>query len=194
MNEIYFEDVINIGNLYLEKTFNKFEDENIIFICKTSDDIRYFCICYEFRSSLKWIICKISPDFIIKLISKKIDIRNVFQQSDGDWINIIYKDGKENSNIVQKNNYQENILPKSGVFLKADRNIDNYLRFICFNYMPTTTYTCEKFLNYSLQKLEPAFNDVIDSSISNIVISYDLNNAHRIKEQELSFVNLNDAA
>lgn len=196
MNEIYFENVVHIGNLYLEKVFDKFEDENIIFICKDVNGDRYLCICYEFRLSLKWILCKISPETLIKLIRQRTDIRMVFDLEYNNLINIVYENNKESSEIITINKSNEYILPKYGVFLKINQEIKKYLRFICFNFTKTTSFKCERFLNYTLNKPKPIFNTAIDRCDlnSNIFVSYDLGNIYNCKEKELTFINLNDAA
>ena len=196
MNELYFINVIQIGNLYLEKVLNKFEDENIIFICKDLNGNRYLCICYEFRLSLKWIICKITPETLIKLIANRIDINTVFELEQNHWIQILYKNGNEISRIFTCDNSVENILPKRGVFLKTDQEISKYLRFICFNFTKTSSYTCERFIKYPSQRLTTGLNTTNNCSCSNsnYIISYDLNNARNKNEKDLSFINLFDAA
>lgn len=52
MNEIYFENVLDVGNLYLEKVFSKFEDENITFICSDISENRYFVYAMNFVMQL----------------------------------------------------------------------------------------------------------------------------------------------
>lgn len=196
MSEIYFENVVQIGNLYLEKVFDKFEDENIIFVCKDIHGDRYLCICYEFRLSLKWVLCKITPEMLVRLIARKIDIRSVFELEHNNLISIVYINNEESSEVIAINTSNEYILPKYGVFLKTSQDTLKYLRFICFNFTKTSSYKCERFLNYTIGKSKPIFNTVIDECDinSNMFISYDLNNIDKSKEKELSFINLDDAA
>ena len=64
MKELYFENLQDIGNLYLDKVFNSFEGEDIIFVCTDENGSYYFCVCYEFRYQLCWIaVITVSADF-----------------------------------------------------------------------------------------------------------------------------------
>lgn len=48
MKETYYENVPIIGNLYLEKVFNKFEDEDIIFVCTDDNSNKYYVYVMNF--------------------------------------------------------------------------------------------------------------------------------------------------
>lgn len=117
MSEIYFENVINIGNLYLERVFTRLEDENILFLCKSENDEKYLCLCYEFRFLLKWILCKITEQNISELISKAIDIRSAYELSKNKIIHITYKDGIETSEKVDFEAVKDTIIPKKDVYM-----------------------------------------------------------------------------
>lgn len=126
MKETYYENVPIIGNLYLEKVFNKFEDEDIIFVCTDDNSNKYLCLCYEFHFALKWIIAKVNTIDIAKLISQSIDIREVYEANKDNLIHIIYKDENysyEQVKITQLNDY---VLPKRGIFLKSDEKMYAY--------------------------------------------------------------------
>ena len=194
MNEIYFENVTEVGSLYLEKVFNRFEDENIIFICKDAQDHRYLCICYEFRASLKWILCKISSKTLVRLITKRIDIRHAFELEGNECIQIVYRDGIEESKSVSLDNICENILPRYGVYLQADQDISNYLRYICFHYMETTSYKCRGSLSYALNRQKSSFVEVIDEFSPKLFMAYNLSIVHETREKGILSINLNDAA
>jgi hypothetical protein len=118
MSEIYFNNVVDIGNLYLEKVFTRLEDENILFLCKSENDEKYLCLCYEFRFSLKWILCKITEQNISDLISKAMDIRTVYELSKDKIINIVYKDGIETSEQVDFEAVKDTAIPKKDVYMK----------------------------------------------------------------------------
>ena len=51
MSELYFENVIEKGNLYLDHILYEFEDEPILFLCKDKDGNRYLCHCAEIREN-----------------------------------------------------------------------------------------------------------------------------------------------
>ena len=194
MNEIYFENVVKVGNLFLEKVFNKFEDENIIFICQDIHENRYLCICYEFRFAMKWILCRISPEMLVKLLTKREDMRSVFEVESKEWIRIVYQNGDEESEIISMDSVDANILPRHGVFLKADQENANYLKFICFHYLKTTTIKCCSSVDYRLNRQKSCMSNVLDRLSSDLVISYNLRNARVIGQKENLLINLNDAA
>lgn len=196
MNEIYFENVTNIGNLYLEKVFNEFEGENITFICKDTNDTRYFCICYEFRNALKWIMCKITPEIIGKLIIGKIDIKGVFDIERKNLIQISYMNGKEISKKITMFDIEESVFPRYGIYLKPEQDMSKYLYYICYNYIKTSLNTYENFLKYRLNEVNNTINNVhrFTKRNKNMIISYNLTDVTKNKNKELCFIKLDEAA
>ena len=125
---LYFENVTNIGNLYLQHIFNTFEYEPILFVCSDDYNNLYFCICSDFRYTQKWIIVKTDVDILNKLVSGKMDILSVFTSKEK-MIEVV---ASANSDIYyeQKNINDINFLdlPKAGTLLKCD--IEEYNKFI----------------------------------------------------------------
>lgn len=78
MNNLYFENVVHVGNLYLEHIFYAFESEPILFVC--SDDARklYLCLCAEIRYGQRWIAVESNLNLLKKLTNEKIDIASAF--------------------------------------------------------------------------------------------------------------------
>ena len=198
MNEIYFKNVLDIGNLYLEKVFNEFEGEYITFVCKDINDTKYFCICYEFRYALKWIICKIAPKILGKLLINKIDIKSVFDLENKNLIQIVYSNEKEIAQKVSMCDVKESIFPRYGIYLKPEQDVSKYLYHLGYNYIQTISYKCEKFYNYSLSSSYSIrkINDVQEfiTQNTNMIVPYNLENATKYKNKELCFINLNNAA
>lgn len=193
MNEIYFENVIGVGNLYLEKVFNRFEDENIIFICTDENFNKYLCLCYEFRSSLKWIISKITPKNIAKLLMQRIDIRSIYELEKYSLIHITYKEEHLLAEQVQMSNLKENVLPRRGVFLKTDAKVITYFYCLCLNFLETKAYSCEKFIDYSVAANHPIYNTPVSCSGVKFSFPYDLKSKSQ-KIKEYSFIKLDEAA
>ena len=52
----YFNNIADIGSLYLDYVFNYFENEPIIFTCISEYGKIYLCLCSEIRKEQKWII------------------------------------------------------------------------------------------------------------------------------------------
>lgn len=196
MNEIYFENVLDIGNLYLEKIFNEFEGEYITFVCNDINDTKYFCVCYEFRTALKWIICKVTPETLGKLLIHKIDIKSVFDIEKKNLIQIIYNDGKEVTQKISMYDVKESIFPQYGIYLKPEQDISKYLYYLGYNYIKTTSYKYKKFYDYSLNTSIRRINDVQEFTEQNInmIIPYNLDNVTKYKNKELCFINLDKAA
>lgn len=119
MDEIYFEKIPNVGNLYLNRILNVFEGENIIFICTDKKRKYYLCTCYEFRNSLKWIIAKTDTKILLKMLEKKIDIHSVYKLSEL-LINCIYDGKEDNFYLTNYNNVNKQIIPNKGTYLKPD--------------------------------------------------------------------------
>ena len=62
MSELYFENVIEKGNLYLDHILYEFEDEPILFLCKDKDGNRYLCLCAEIRGERRLVLIEISQE------------------------------------------------------------------------------------------------------------------------------------
>lgn len=123
MKTIEFENILDIGDLYLERVFLRLEDENILFVCKDKNNERYLCLCYEFRHMLKWVLCKITPENIVKLILKTIDIRSAFELSSDEIINITYKNGTWSYEKVSFGRISNSIIPKRDVHIRENIEI-----------------------------------------------------------------------
>ena len=194
MSEIYFENVCDIGNLYLEKVFNRFEDENIIFICTDDNSNRYLCLCYEFRFSLKWIIAKITIRNIARLISSNIDISSIYDLESENLIHIVYHNDVFRYERLRLSQLEENILPKQGIFLKTDEKVITYFNYLCSNFLTSKRYSCERFLKYNIEtqnwlnNMKPVY-----CSGRAISVPYNLKQKHK-SDKEYSFVNIEEAA
>lgn len=131
MRESYFEGVERIGNLYLEKVFMKFEDENILFICTDDNNQRYLGVCYETRMALKWVLCKVSNEAILQMLFGVITVRECFEgEAEVLLINYTETDG-ETAEWKMIEDVNSRILPDADFYVKYDMNEDNYYLNIC---------------------------------------------------------------
>lgn len=185
MNNLYFEKVKEIGNLYLERVFTRLEDENILFVCKSENNERYLCLCYEFRFSLKWLVCKISTQDLLNLINKKKDIRSIYEISKDKIINIIYKDENENSELVNFEQIKDTIIPRTGIYMKENIDISEFYIFtLMFETnkigIPQIHNSFRYCLGTNIKELEEV---LILNTDEKIKIEYEINKSH-IKNYE----------
>ncbi|WP_337552839.1 DUF6575 domain-containing protein [Anaerotignum faecicola] len=128
MNDVYFDNVIQIGKLYLDHIFYEFESEPILFSC--TDDKRniYLCLCSEIRYGQRWVVTKCSITKIKDLIDQKIDIASVFLSSPNIIAIDMDMEGKEKSCIIEKDKIDRLDLPKEGTYIRCDVDkAKNYL-------------------------------------------------------------------
>lgn len=119
MEKIYFENVLNIGNLYLEHIYNTFEYEPILFTCSDDYNNLYFCICSDFRYTQKWIIVETDINILTKLVLGEIDILSVFT-SKKKMIEAIKSASSDIAyELKDTNNINFLDLPKSKIYLKS---------------------------------------------------------------------------
>ena len=49
MSNLYFDNVVQVGQLYLEYVFFEFESEPILFTCHDQLNQTYLCLCSDIR-------------------------------------------------------------------------------------------------------------------------------------------------
>lgn len=121
MNNLYFQNVNNIGNLYLDYVFIEFEAEPIIFTCRDDFNSLYLCLCSEIRNGQKWMVTKIDTKTLTKLVNDELDIASAFLINS--FITSISMDmsGNESSKIVKKDDIDRLDLPKEGTCLNLSK-------------------------------------------------------------------------
>lgn len=120
MSDAYFDNVKNIGKLYLEYVFYEFECEPILFTCVDGKQNLYLCLCCEIRHKQKWIIIRCNINLLKSLIKEEIDIASVFLSA----ANVIAIDmdmnGEEKSSFISQNEIDRLDLPEEGTYLKCN--------------------------------------------------------------------------
>lgn len=160
MSEIYFENVPNVGDLYLNRTLNVFEGENIIFICTDIKREYYLCTCYEFRDSLKWIIAKTDAKNLLKMLEKKIDIHSVYESSEL-LINCIYDGEKDTFVLTNYNSVDKRIIPNKGTYLKPD-NKDEVDSLIMPLFLGLDRQVCDSILHVEYDIIQKTTNVYVE--------------------------------
>lgn len=122
-NKAYFENVLNYGDLYLDKVFNVYEGENIIFTCKDKCNNHFLCVCYEFRFKLEWILCKVDVSTIVDIIDNKIDLHTVFIISNS-LIKIVSDNSGDHITKFQGTKVDLSCIPVPGAYLKPDISLN----------------------------------------------------------------------
>lgn len=128
MNNIYFDNVVQVGKLYLEHIFYELESEPILFSCVDERKNIYLCLCCEIRYGQRWIITKCGITRLKALIKEEIDIASAFLITP----NIITIDrdshGHESSCIIKNDKIDRLDLPKEGTYIRCDKEkAKNYL-------------------------------------------------------------------
>ena len=82
MNKVFFNDVPNIGDLYINMVLLEFELEPVLFVCKDSYSNFFLCICDDFIDAKRsWITIKIPVEDLLDVINDKITLLSAFKKS-----------------------------------------------------------------------------------------------------------------
>lgn len=159
-NELYFENVINIGNLYLEYVFLEFYKEPIFFTCIDANERMYICLCSEIRGEQRWIISECSLDVLRKVVTGTIDMASVFRVYEKVFLVKRNLEGKEESFVIASQNIDSLELPKEGTVLRCNQiKAKNYLA-------NKKSAMLQKFINalYLEKKVENTYNLVFETT------------------------------
>lgn len=165
MNNLYFDNVVQIGKLYLEHIFYEFESEPILFSCVDEKKNLYLCLCSDIRYGQRWIITKCSISSLKALIEEKIDIASVFLIKP----NIIAIDmdleGKESSCIIEKDKIDRLDLPKEGTYIRCDKE-----KAKCYLWNKEYEFLCEQFKSTIdtpiIDEIVKSYSSVINETIN----------------------------
>lgn len=129
MDKYYFNNIEGIDDLQLECIFYEFEEEPILFLCKSDKGELYFCLCSEIRGGQRWILVKTRLENLIPLAEKRMDIATFYLKSKNIIIIDMDLEGNESSKIIDSNMIEKVDLPKDGIFIKCNNtDISEYLR------------------------------------------------------------------
>lgn len=128
MSNVYFENVEQIGSLYMEHIFFEFENEPILFVCRDDADKLYLCLCSEIRAGQRWIVARTDIETLSLLIDKKMDILSAFLKVSNVVIIDMDLGGNEKSRVVERDAIDKLDLPKEGTYIRCDKTkAYNYL-------------------------------------------------------------------
>ena len=128
MNEVYFENVTGIGDLYLEHIFYEFESEPILFVCEDKSDKLYLSLCSEIRGRQKWLLSQCSVNLLKLLLNEKIDVASAFRINSEIFIVEMDLKGNEKSYKEITEDIDELDLPKAGIYVRCEKEeAENYI-------------------------------------------------------------------
>lgn len=162
MNNVYFENIDQVGKLYLEYVFYEFEYEPILFLCTDKNKNLYLCLCSEIRYEQKWIITKCNMDILKLLLNKEIDIASAFLISKEAIIVTMDLKGNEKNFKIPMSKIDPLDLPKEGTFIKGNEKALNYL------------------LKKEIKKIQTQLKITIDISYNNVIIERENNSFYKI--------------
>ena len=103
MNDVFFRNITNIGDLCLDHIFFEFESEPILFTCTDNANKIYLCVCSEMRYFQKWVLSECSLLNLAAMIDERIDITTTFLKAN-ELITIISDiHGREESQVIRSN-------------------------------------------------------------------------------------------
>lgn len=127
MKDVYFDNVIQVGNLYLDLIFYEFESEPILFSCVDEEKNLYLCLCCEIRYGQRWIITKYDTGILKALIGEKIDIATAFLMMPDVIVVDRNQQGNETSRIVKYDDIDELELPEKGTYITGSKEENGHL-------------------------------------------------------------------
>lgn len=81
---LVFNNLSNIGDLYLKRVLFEFEGMPILFVCTRKDTEYFLCLCTDSIIEFKWLITQIKPSLLIELIEDKISVYEAFEKSNSE--------------------------------------------------------------------------------------------------------------
>ena len=128
MSNLYFDNVVQVGQLYLEYVFFEFESEPILFTCHDQLNQTYLCLCSDIRYGPKWIITKCNTKILRALITAEIDIVTAFLKQQKAIVVVMDMNGEEESYEINTKEINPLDLPKPGTFIRCNKaKAQNYL-------------------------------------------------------------------
>lgn len=117
MKKLYFADVTQIGNLYLDSVWYEFESEPILFSCVDEAKNLYFCLCSDIRYGQRWLIMPCSTVALRGLSEDETDIASAFLSAQKIIVVDMNLQGEEHSYEVDYSQVERFDLPREGTYI-----------------------------------------------------------------------------
>lgn len=202
MNELYFEKVPHLGNLYLDYVFHEFEGEPILFMCTDNEENLFLCTCFEIRYEQKWLVAECNVETLGELIRKSIDIKTALCKNEMLTTITMNTEGKETHSYKKISEINELDFPKEETYLmlhgmqeqvylqqKIQKKNDNEVQSVKIYIGKIKTnrikYNGVWSLKETVEKIEAVFeSDIIDKDVREIACGYDTKNVNYNEERK----------
>lgn len=105
---LYFINIGELGNLYIDKILFEFENIPIVFICKNDNNDMCLCLCTDSITEYTWLVTKININLLNQIMHDEVFVYEGFKNSNESIYLINQKD-----NHFLYNKYLFSDLPKS---------------------------------------------------------------------------------
>lgn len=123
MEKAYFENIKNIGDLYLDFVINEYENEPILFTLKSDFGDLYLCLCSEIRNEYRWLLAQTNTENLDKLLSKQIDIHDILCANEKVVLITCGDDDNVKNKEILVSEIDELDIPEKGVFLRCSEEL-----------------------------------------------------------------------
>lgn len=133
MNNVFFSNVPNIGDLFINNVLLEFELEPVIFVCKDNYNNFFLCICDDFIDEKRsWIAIKIPVKDLLDILNDKITLLSAFKKSQNKTIIIdYYPDQKAyDYHIMNFSDIDETELPCEDQYLDEKETFSDYIDYL----------------------------------------------------------------
>ena len=126
----YFEDVPQMGDLYLDYIFFE-NDYPILFTCYNKSEDLFLCLCFDNYKEQSWYITSVTSNDIESLVYGRISFYNIFKQRRL-GCSVKWKPGqqKENYKTMDSTSFLDENLPEPDFFFESDLIDDDIKEYI----------------------------------------------------------------
>lgn len=108
-----------LGTLYIDRILLE-TSYPILFLCKNKEEEHFICVCCLNNSNgTKWLVGKVNPADIIKMLKNEITIRELFLNCTIEKITVDCVDGIITTELDSKD-WQSIYLPKEDSYIDAE--------------------------------------------------------------------------
>ncbi len=179
MSNVYFKNVPNFGDLFINKVLLEYELEPVIFVCKDNYNNFFLCICDDFIDAKRsWIAIKIPVNDLLDILNDKITLLSAFKKSVNKTIIIDYCPDKKTYDYCMMNfsDIDETELPCEDQYLDEKDTFDDYINYLksyiisydiqCdFDYLDTITVNVSKNNHEDNFFIDKEYNPIQDTEM-----------------------------